>query len=136
VVEDILHLRQELLVEDELCQPKTPILLHDLFLDFWCNLNLRRNGFWQSAVVESNLRRLTILTCVFAGLCYVWIVGKLLEAILVDKVFPLVNQNVCVVRLHPTLVLKSLNHCQIIGMLFDLAFEVLVFTSKGLLRDV
>lgn len=127
---------EEVFVEDVLCEPELPVLLHDLFLNHRRNLNLRRNSGRQPALSKRLLRSQLVGSSRLARKRDLGVFLELFETLLVDKVFPLVNQNVGVVVLHTALILERLHHCWVIGMLPDLGFKVLVLTAESLARNV
>ena len=61
------------------------------------------------------------------------VICKLIELLLVNEAKSLINKNVSVLCLVPSLVLDDLLHGRVIRVLSDLGLPVLVFTTKRLL---
>jgi len=114
-------------VEDQFDQPELPVLLKDLVVNLGRYLEL----------AQVSLRQLTFLVFLldqFLVNVYVGIVHELIEALHIDYVFTLIDQDVCILSLHQVLL-----HFLIVTdrlTIVQVIHQNVIVSSKGLLRNV
>ncbi len=105
-------------------------------MDGRCNLNLTVNGYRQTTLVKLCKREALCHLQVFVLLHDTVIIGVLVEPLLVNKAYSLVDQNVSILGFVATLVLQDLLHGGVVRILIHLGLPIFVFSSKAFSRDL
>lgn len=123
-------------IKDESRQPEPSILLENLLVDDWIDLNLTVHREGQTALVEE------VVGDFLVGF-WAWVLddnavffAEFVEPLLFDEREAFVDQDVGVFRLVAALVHENLLNGWVVFVLLDLCLKMFVFTTEALVWDI